>query len=128
MSGDRATGGLGDVLVQEARHSLPWAVVCIAGWTIVGASIPLFGRHPVLTAGLALASWSVLVGVVVAVRSILGIERAILESSRRIVWLSSVLLFGGFVVLLSVVVFRMPAVVLVLYGVVSGIGIYVFGG
>lgn len=124
MSKDTSIDGLREVFVQEARHSFPWAVVCIVGWTIVVVSISLFRQHPLLTAGLALASWGILVGTVVSMRWVVGIDWGILESNRRMVWLSSGLIFLGFVVFLSVVLFRIPAVLLVLYGVVAGIGIY----
>lgn len=94
------------------------------GWAIVGAIISLFRQHPLITAGLALASWGVLVGTVVSVRWVVGIDWGILKANQRMVWLISGEIFIGFVIMLSVLLLGVPIGVLLLYGVVAGIGNY----
>ncbi|WP_410764559.1 hypothetical protein [Haloferax sp. DFSO60] len=124
MSEDASTDGLREIFVQEARYSSPWAVVCIVGWAIVGASISLFRQHPLITAGVAIVSWGILVGTVVSVRWVVGIDWGILKANQRMVWLISGEIIIGFVVMLSVLWFEVPVLVLLLYGVVAGIGNY----
>jgi hypothetical protein len=126
MDEDTPAVGLHEAVRREARHSAPFAIVCIVGWTIVGASIPLFGRHPPLTAGLALASWGFFVATNGLLSWVVGIDGVL--TSTRIVGLISVFTLLGFVEFISVLLFRIPAAVLLLYGIVAGIGIYILAG